>query len=143
MRDDVQPGRPRIREQGVEHLAGIENRRLRVAEQWLTAVLSMVPQRPAPGGPLLLHPQVEGIEEVARIAVGQLAVFEQDRSIADHKEGPAAAQANQMRQGAGHDNILGWDPSVASMPERDRPPRPINLTVRVRSGQAASIARSG
>jgi hypothetical protein len=91
MRDDVETIAPGIGREAVQNLDGIEDRGDGVAEQGLPTVLPGVPERPAPGVPLLLHAQVERIKEGSRVAVGELTVFEQDRTINGEQEGQKQA----------------------------------------------------
>jgi hypothetical protein len=51
----------------------------------------------------LLHPKVERVNVAPDIAMGELAILEQDRTVNDEQQGEEADQTKEGQDGAAHD----------------------------------------
>ena len=113
VRNDVEPVGPGERHEGINDLPRVEDRRHRVSQEGDPAILPRVPERPAPSLPLLLHPEIEWIVKVDRVAKGELLAPEQDHPIAVEQQGDSAKQAEHGQEGTTHQDR---DPSIRSDP---------------------------
>ena len=98
MNNHVNPRRPWIGQEGVDHLAGIKHRGDRIAQQGHSPIDLRHPERPAPGRPLLLNPLIQGIIELRCVAIGKLAVLEEDlaeKHENDHSQAAAGDQGDR------------------------------------------------
>ena len=93
MGDDVDPGPPGIGQDRIDELSRIEDGRRRVAQQGHPATLLGLPERPAACLPLMLHPLVERIVILNRVAEAELLVPAEDPAITPQNQAQQAASA--------------------------------------------------
>ena len=102
MRDHVETGSPSIGEHCVDQLAGVEHGGGGIAEDRHPAILARLPEGPSAGSPLLLHSFVQGIVELAAIAVGELAIAEERAPETEEEQDQEAGWKYRSRQPGEH-----------------------------------------
>jgi hypothetical protein len=86
MGNHVDPSGPGVRNEPVDDLPRVEDRRGRVPQERRAAILLRLPKRPAPRVPFLLDAFVERIVIVRDVAISELLVVEEPSTISDNEE---------------------------------------------------------
>src|SRR5437868_13653673 len=98
MGHDVDPGTPRIRQDGEHEFAGIQYRRGRVAQERHPRILLGFPERPTASGPLVLHPLMERVIIMGTVAIAELAIAEERRGVTGQEQRRKTSRYKNKRE---------------------------------------------